>query len=205
MKPQDLKQRKFWGVLVLIVLGLVVWLSVSSLPPMARLPIIGVVPKWTLINQNQQPFGNLDLEGKVYIANFVFSRCPSVCPKMLEDTSKIQTDLAPYFGKVFITTFTVDPEFDTPVVLQKLAINYKYNPKVWAFLTSESKESLFSLYKDGFKVGVDDARPVGDLFDIAHSEKMVLVDQKSRIRGYYSYTVESKKQLLEDVAILVEE
>lgn len=205
MKPQDLKQRKFWGVIVLAVVAFIVWFSIFSLPPKARLPVIGVVPKWTLINQSQQPFGSVDLDGKVYLANFIFSRCPSVCPKMLEDTAKLQKELKPLVGKVFITTFTVDPEFDTPAVLQKVAFDYKYHPQIWAFLTSESKESLFELYKNGFKVGVSDSRPIGDIFDIAHSEKIVLVDQKARIRGYYSYTDDSKKQLVRDVADLLEE
>lgn len=204
--PQlDLKKFKFWGPLALVLIGTGVWLSVQLVPSSERLPIIGTVPDWTLINESGQPFGSMNLKGKVYLANFVFSRCPSVCPKMLRETQEIQKRLSSKAGKVVITTFTVDPDFDTPAVLQKVARDHGANPHQWTFLTSEDKDVLFKLYSEGFKVGVSEAIPVGDLFDIAHSERIVLVDQQGKLRGYYSYTPESLLQLMTDTGHLLEE
>lgn len=193
---------KVWAFLVLLVVAIGVWFSIYSIPQSARLPVIAQVPEWTLINEAGRPFGSRDLVGKVYLANFVFSRCPSVCPKMLKDTVELQKKLEPLGTKVALTSFTVDPDFDQPAVLAKVARDYQANPKVWSFLTSEDKAGLLKLYNEGFKIGVSEARPIGDLFDIAHSERIVLVDQESRIRGFYSYTPESLQQLVADATEL---
>lgn len=205
MLPQDLKQRKFWGIFALIVFGLLIWLSIFSLPSKARLPVIAEVPEWTLIAENQQPYGSKDLKGKIYLANFFFSRCPSVCPKILRDTGELQKKLEAFRDDVVITSFTVDPEFDTPDVLKRVSHEYDQHGVPWVFLTSESKDVLFRLYKDGFKVGVGEPQVIGDIFEIAHTEKMVLIDQAGRVRGFYGYTDENEKQLIGDVADLVEE
>jgi len=179
--------------------------AVSCQPkaPVSELYVIAQVPDWQLISQEGKPFSSNDLRGKVYLANFVFSRCPSVCPKMLQDTVKIQERLKNTKG-VAIVTFTVEPSFDTPAVLAKLAADYKADTSVWTFLTHEDGDMLFKLYRDGYKVNVAPAQPAKDLYDIAHSEKVVLVDQLGQIRGYYGFEQEKIDQLLVDVQHLVE-
>jgi len=187
----------------LVITALLVWWNIRTLPEGAELPPIAVVPEWTLMNESGQPFGSANLKGKVYLANFIFSRCPSVCPKMLKDTALLQHDLKSYGQKVAIATFTVDPDYDQPKILQQVARDHQADPYVWTFLTSEHKDALMKLYRDGFKVGVSTPDPVVDLFDVAHSEKIVLVDQESRIRGFYSYHAEDLAKLKTHVAQLL--
>lgn len=187
---------KRWGFLVLFLA-----LSCQPKPPISELYVIAQVPDWQLKNQSGAEFGSNDLRGKVYLANFVFSRCPSVCPKMLQGTSKIQ-DRLKGVGGVALVSFTVDPDYDTPEVLSKLATQYGAIPAVWSFLTHGDKESLLKLYRDGFKINVSPAQPVKDLYDIAHSEKMVLVDQIGQIRGYYGYEEATIDQLIIDATYL---
>lgn len=200
----NLKKFKLWGLFVLVLGGLAIWFSVFSLPSSSKLPIIAQVPEWTLLNQVGQPFGSKDLKGKVYIANFMFTRCPSVCPKMMEQMAKVTKNFEHPDTEVYFVSFTVDPENDTPQALNKYAVERGINARSWGLLTSESKESLFKLYSEGFKIGVSQGAPVGDLFDIAHSEKMVLVDQHNRIRGFYSHDADGVAQVTQDAAILEE-
>ena len=187
-----------WGFLLLFLA-----LSCQPKAPVSELYIIAQVPDWQLVSQEGKPFGSTDLRGKVYLANFVFSRCPSVCPKMLQDTAKIQERLKDV-KDVAIVTFTVDPTFDTPAILTKVAADYKANTQVWTFLTHTDADMLFKLYRDGYKINVSPAQPAKDLYDIAHSEKVVLVDQLGQIRGYYGYEQEKIDQLLVDTQHLVE-
>lgn len=170
--------------------------------PKKEIPVYFSVPEWSLTNQEASPFGSTELKGQVYVANFIFSRCPSVCPKMLKDSQKIQQNLMG-IPNVKMLTFTVDPKHDTPQVLKQLSEQYSAKSGFWTFLTDPDEAKLFTLYKEGFKVNVSEAQPSKDLYDIAHSEKMVLVDQKGQIRGYYPY--DKTQELIEDVKILAKD
>lgn len=192
--------KTFWVLFLVFGFAYPIYKSLNrTLPP--DLPVIAQVPGYELISENGQRFGSKDLAGRVYLANFVFSRCPSVCPKMLSDLQKIQKRIRGTGKKVAIVTFTVDPEHDNEKVLFDLARKYDANPFTWTFLTGTDKEALFKLYKDGFKVGVE--QNPQDLFDIAHSEKIVLVDRKNRVRGYYSFDTDSVNKLMIDVGLLI--
>jgi protein SCO1 len=169
------------------------------------LPSIGVIPDFLVTNQRGEDFGKRNLKGRAAIVNFIFSRCPSVCPEMLKQTSELHLELKNYGLSLMFVTFTVDPDHDTPIVLRKLAESYSADQERWAFLTSPNKEMLMKLFKEGFKVGVSEPMIAKDLFDIAHSEKMVLVDKKGHIRGYYSYEAESLKTLKADLAQVMQE
>lgn len=199
--PSQMRTRT-WVILALIA-GLVAlaWRQFRPLP--VQLPIIKTLPTWRLTNEQGQGFGSEDLRGKVYLANFVFSRCPSVCPKMLRETSQLQTALASYGDKVMLTTFTVDPDFDTPSVLGQVAKEYGAHSNLWTFLTSTDRPALAKLYREGFMVSAGPVDPSAGLYDVAHTEKIVLVDGEARIRGYYRYGAEGQSQLIKDVASLV--
>ncbi len=182
----------------LLVLSALFW----GCTPQKDIPVYFSVPEWTLTNQEGTPFSSTELRGQLYIANFIFSRCPSVCPKMLKDSEKLQQDLAK-LSNVKMLTFTVDPKHDTPQVLKKLSEQYNAKVGFWTFLTDPDEVKLFTLYKEGFKVNVSEAQPSKDLYDIAHSEKMVLVDQRGQIRGYYGY--DKSEELIEDARILAKD
>lgn len=199
------RSKLFWVLFITFGFSYPIYRSLNrTLPP--ELPVISQVPEYELISENGQRFGSANLKGRVYLANFVFSRCPTVCPKMLGEIEKIQKRVRGTGQKVAIVTFTVDPEYDNENVLFKLARDRKANPHVWTFLTGSDKEAMFKLYRDGFKVGVEQ-NPTGaapaNLFDIAHSEKIVLVDQSNRVRGYYAFEENSINQLMIDVGLLI--
>lgn len=195
-----IRSKLFWMFFITFGFSFPIYKSINRvLPP--ELPIIAQVPQYELISENGQRFGSRDLQGKVYLANFVFSRCPSVCPKILGELEKIQKRVRGTGHKVSIVTFTVDPDFDNEKVLFDLARKRKANPYVWTFLTGSDKEAMFKLYRDGFKVGVEQSPK--NLFDIAHSEKIVLVDQNNRVRGYYGFEENNINQLMIDVGLLI--
>ena len=179
-----IRNPAFWVIFLVVGFSYPIYRSVyRTLPP--EFPIIAQVPDFTLTSENNQPFGSKDLKGRVYLANFVFSSCPSVCPKMLGELEKIQNRVRGTGKKVAIVTFTVDPERDKPHVLFDLARKHNASPFTWTFLTGEDKDGLFKLYKEGFKVAADQ-NPT-NLYDIAHTQKIVLVDGENRIRGYYDF------------------
>lgn len=189
----------FWVAFLTFGFSFPIYKSIyRTLPP--ELPIIAHVPEFELISENGKPFGSKDLKGRIYLATFAFTRCPTVCPKMLTDLEKIQKRVRGTGHKVAVVTFTVDPEHDTPEVLFKTARDRKANPHVWTFLTGTDKESMFKLYKDGFKVGAEHSK---NIMEIAHSEKIVLVDDANRIRGYYPFEEHSINQLMIDVGLLI--
>ena len=194
------RSKLFWVFFLIFGFSYPIYRSLNrTLPP--ELPIIAQVPDFELISENGQRFGSKDLKGRVYLANFVFARCPSVCPKMLADLEKIQKRVRGTGKKVAIVTFTVDPEHDNEKVLFDLARKHKANPFTWTFLTGTDKDAMFKLYRDGFKVGVE--KNPKDLFDIAHSEKIVLVDGENRVRGFYSFETNDVNKLMIDVGLFI--
>jgi len=194
------RSKLFWVLFLLFGFSYPIWKSMHrTLPP--ELPIISQVPEFEMISENGQRFGSKDLKDRVYLANFVFARCPSVCPKMLGELEVIQKRIRGTGKKVAIVTFTVDPEYDNEKVLFDLARKHHANPYTWTFLTGSDKEAMFKLYRDGFKVGVE--QNPKSLLEIAHSEKIVLVDQENRVRGFYSFETNDVNKLMIDVGLLI--
>lgn len=190
----------FWILFLLYGFSYPIYRSMNrTLPP--ELPVIAQVPEYELISENGQRFGSKELAGRVYLANFIFSRCPTICPKMLKELEVVQKRIRGTDRKVGIVTFTVDPEYDNERVLFDLARKHNASPYNWTFLTGSDPEAMFKLYRDGFKVGVE--HNPKDLFDIAHSEKIVLVDGKGQIRGYYSFEENDINKLMIDVGLLI--
>lgn len=195
-----IRHPSFWVCFLIFGFSYPIYRSVyRTLPP--ELPVIAVVPEFVMTSENNVPFGSKDLRDRIYLANFVFSKCPSVCPKMLGELEKIQKRVRGTGKKVAIVTFTVDPENDKPHVLFDLARKHKASPFTWTFLTSTDKEAMFKLYRDGFKVGVEENPQ--NLFDIAHSEKIVLVDGRNQVRGYYAFEQNDINRLMIDVGLLI--
>ncbi len=199
----------FWIFSVLFLFTYPVLRSVvRKLPPPN--PVIGQVPAFSLTNEFGKTFGSKDLKGKSYLASFAFTSCPTTCPALMQNLQKVQKRIRGLGQKVAIVTFTVDPENDKPEVLFQHSRKYKSNPYIWTFLTGE-KEAVRELLVDGFKVpmgeeeefvGKVDNRDV-TLFDIAHTTKLVLVDGRGGIRGYYSTDKDGINNLMIDLGLLV--
>ncbi|CAN5389065.1 SCO family protein [soil metagenome] len=124
------------------------------------------------------------LENKITVVDFFFTSCPNICPVMSKQLSRVQEKFKDN-NSVNIISITVDPEHDTPEVLQTYAERYQVNNTNWVFLTG-NKEKIYSLARCGFILPVEDGD--GSPEDFIHSEKFILVDGQKRIRGYYDGT-----------------
>lgn len=204
-----LRMKSAWLLFWVVMFSYPIYRSIyRTLPP--PLPVYYQVPEFTLMNEFNKPFGSKDLKGKFYIANFMFTTCPSTCPALMEKMDIIQKRIRGVGTKAAIVTFTVDPVNDTPDVLFKFARKRNTNPFIWNFLTG-SKADLQKIVVDGFKVPMGEKEEVSKkleektitLMDIAHSEKVVLVDAEGQIRGYYSTDKIEIDRLMIDMGLLV--
>lgn len=193
--------RLFWLIAVSFFFIYPIARSIHRTLP-DSLPVLYELPAFKFTNQLGKPFGSEDLEGKIYIANFFFTSCQTICPKLLSDVQKVQHRLRGVNDRAAIISFSVDPQTDTPEKLFEKANEYKANPNVWNFLTS-TKEEMEKLLIDGFKVPMGEKKTAESLTDIAHSNKLVLVDQKGRIRGYYSTDKDDVNRLMIDVGLMI--
>ena len=143
-----------------------------------------------------------DMRGKVLFSEqFFFSNCPTTCPKNLEAIQKFRKGLKGLGDRVALLSFSVDPENDTPKELFKVARKWKANPFIWKFLTGEI-DHIKSVLVNGFKVPIGDKKFSKSIYDIAHSEKLVLVDQEGFIRGYYKMEKNDINRLMIDLGLL---
>ncbi len=170
------------------------------------------IPDFELTDQNGKPFGSDDLEGKIYVANFFFTSCPSICPTMTFHMGELQKHFNLY-PEVHLLSFTVDPERDSAEALMQYAHENRADTNMWTFLTG-NKDSIYQLAFKGFFVNAmeDELAPGGFL----HSEYFVLVDKHGRIRSgrdkdgnirsvYDGTKVKHLKALKEDMKVLIRE
>ncbi len=145
----------------------------------------GSVGDFVLTERNGRTVRNSDLNGKVWVASFVFTRCARGCPQVTETMKGLQKVFARY-PDVLLVTFTVDPEHDDPEELQRYAKIYNADADRWLFLTGPEND-VNRLLKEGFHVTAlqnqGDQRKPG--FEVAHDTKLALVDRQGHIRGYY--------------------
>ncbi len=159
-----------------IALGLSL-LSLAGCTATAGLPSYGVVPDFSLTDQSNQPFLSANtLRGKVWIADFIFTNCPGPCPRMSAQMRQVGAALHD-LKDLRLVSFTVDPARDTPEVLSKYAERYQAAPGIWYFLTG-TQADLNNLDRNVFMLGNVNG-------DLQHSTRFVLIDKKSRVRGYY--------------------
>jgi protein SCO1/2 len=160
-------------------------LTLRAPPPVASLGI------WHLTDQDGKTISNETLKGQVWIASFFFSRCPSICPPQQQAFSNILTHVddlrSPEKPPIRLVSFSVDPEFDTPEVLAAYAKKNGWQNSLWSFVSGNEADLKELLVKRMF-VEVGERQPLpgtGDLFDISHTARFVLVDQNGDVRGYW--------------------
>lgn len=191
----------FWfGLVAFFFLTPILRSMKRELPP--ELPVLNVVPEFRAVDENGKPFTTKTLNGRPYIASFFFTSCPTVCPKLTEDLKVVQKRIRGVANKMLILTFTVDPETDTSKVLFKKARELKANPHVWKFLTTDKTQEFEKLLVAGFQVPMGE-KTADSVYDIAHSQKLVLVDGKNQIRGYYSTDKEGMNRMMIDIGLLL--
>ena len=192
--------KSFWAIMVSLLFAYPIAKSVNrSLPD--ELPVFSQVPEFEFTDENGKAFGSKDLKGKVYIANFMFTSCQTSCPLLLKKVQMVQHRIRGVIDRAAIVSFTVDPQNDTSAVLLNKAREMKANPNVWRFLTAPIADTK-KLLVDGFKVPVGD-KTAESVYDVAHSDKLVLVDQEGRIRGYYSIERDGIDKMMIDTGLLI--
>lgn len=193
------RRALLWGLLVLAlvaVAGAAVWQILNRPAPP---PVLGEVPDFALTNRDGRTVHRADLAGHPWLADFVFTRCAASCPMMTLRMARLNRDL-PADLAVRLVSFTVDPDYDTPEVLERYAQSFKA-PDRWLFLTG-GREEMHRLSKEGFKLAIDAGGGPQDE-PILHSTRFVLVDGEAKIRGYYeAFDEASMKKLRRDLESL---
>ncbi len=164
------------------------------------IPVLGTIPAFTLTDQSGSDFGTDQLDGKVWIANFIFTRCTATCPMQTRELATIQNRLRrhPLRRDIRLISITVDPEHDTPEVLKSYASAHSADPHMWRFLTG-SEDDVRKLSRDSFFLPVEEAADDATS-PIVHSSKFILIDPYRRIRGYYeALSADERRDLTRDL------
>lgn len=178
-----LRNPFFWATLVALA-------AIPALIALYRrgpepLPVLGTLPAFRLVDQQGRPFGSADLRGQVWVGNFIFTSCPSICPGLTRAMRSLQERYQAGRVPVRLVSFSVDPENDSPAVLRAYARRFGADLSTWTFVTGP-EAAVRSLIVDGFKTYLGRRERRSDnLVDIAHAAHFVLVDGAGRIRGYY--------------------
>lgn len=193
--------RRFaWVGLTLALLG--VTIAAVQRGRTSGLPELAIVPAFQITDQRGAPFTLADLAGKVWIANFMFTSCPDVCPLLTERMAGLRRRLQPYGASVHLVSFSVDPETDTPAVLTRYAREHGADFPNWTFLTG-STEDVRKVVVGSFKQSMQAVKDPGKPANILHGSHFVLVDGAATIRGYYPSDGPALDTLARHVAFLV--
>ena len=138
-------KKNSYIIIALVILIFGIWALPKIMGKFSKKELVKFekVPDFEFTNQNGKIIGNKDFEGKVFVVEFFFTTCPTICPKMNANMVKIQNEFYgnPDFG---IASFSIDPEHDTPQVLKAYAKEKGATLKNWHFMTGE-KEKIYNL------------------------------------------------------------
>jgi protein SCO1/2 len=198
----------FWAAFVtVLVVGLVGFRVVTrvsdSTPNVAReeLPVLSTVPAFAFVDQDGKAFGSQSMLGKIWVANFIFTRCPNICPKFTAKMGSLQDKSAGVMPQLALVSFTVDPEHDTPEVLKAYGEKHRADFARWTFARGARTE-LENVIKNGMLQPMDPGDGV-DLNSVVHGSYFALVDGQLRVRGVYRFTEPgSVDDMLRDAQVL---
>ena len=214
--------KKYKGLLAIIILilptAIYVFLTYGK-HNFAHLPYVGPetdstyhsIPDFAFVNQFNDTISQSDYEGNIYLANFVFTTCPTICPVMTYNMRRVQQKMAQY-PNFKILSHTVFPEYDTPEVLLEYANKMEADLSNWNFVTG-NREDIYSIANSYFVNVMEDSTAQGGFL---HSEYFVLLDKEGRIRarnddngnniGVYDGTDDYEVGLLiDDIKVLMAE
>ena len=158
------------------------------------------IAPFTMTNQNGQTITEKDYENKVYVADFFFTTCPSICPIMTKNMFSLQEKLKTKYPEVKLLSYSVTPEIDTIEQLKRYAIENKVDDKIWNLVTGDKKE-IYTLARKSYLVVQNDGN--GAPHDMIHTENFVLIDKENRIRGYYDGTdINEMDRLITEIGML---
>lgn len=229
MKSFFYKYRKFFSVL-LVFSVITIGLFYNALKPSKSLPIYTpsmvnpelvdstvqyiaakhFIADFSFTNQNGKTITQKDYEGKIFVADFFFTTCGSICPIMTTNMIDVQKAFLDN-PKVLLLSHSVLPDTDDVPVLKSYAIKNKVNDAKWNLVTGDKKD-IYTMARKSYLV-VKQGKP-DELYDMVHTENFVLVDSKKRVRGFYDGTnldqptepgIKNVRQLIEDINWLLED
>ena len=215
------KYRKFLGVFTAIS-AVILILFYNALLPVKRLPVYQPamvnyelvdstiqhkkkfhrIADFSLTNQNGKTITQKDFKGKIYVADFFFTTCPSICIAMTNNLIKVQKKIKnnPH---VMLLSHSVNPEIDSVAQLKKYAIDKGVIDQKWHLLTGD-KKIIYELARKSYLAVKENGD--GGAFDMIHTENFILVDPDRRIRGFYDGTnLDEIKRLMHELEILIHE
>lgn len=185
--PLHQKPASWVGLLGLVLLSLVIYRATATRGSLkVQLPVLSTVPAFSFVDQGGAPLGSAQLSGKIWVANFIFTRCPNICPKFTAKMGTLQDRSKEQLPELTLVSFTVDPENDTPEVLAAYGQKFRADFSRWHFLRGDRPE-LERVIRDGMLQPMD--RGDGkDLNTVVHGSYFALIDEKLQVRGVYRFS-----------------
>ncbi len=160
------------------------------------------IADFSFINQNGELITQKNYEGKIYVADFFFTTCPTICPIMQDNMVEIQNAFKDV-SDVMLLSHTVMPHIDSVPILKKYALEKGVIDSKWNLVTGDKKDIFYIARKSYLAVKTETE---GELYDMVHTENFILVDKQRRVRGFYDGTKKEEiKRLIEDVRFLIDE
>lgn len=215
------RNKTFIGVFIVFAIVFLT-ISYSLLKPQKKLPIYSpsmvnpemvdstvqhiskyhTISDFSFTNQNGKTISQKDYEGKIYIADFFFTTCPTICPIMQDNMVEIQNAFKDVLD-VMLLSHTVMPHIDSVPVLKKYALEKGVIDSKWNLVTGDKKDIFYIARKSYLAVKTETE---GELYDMVHTENFILVDKKRRVRGFYDGTnKEEITRLIGDINFLLKE
>lgn len=218
---QFFKKYRFFFIVMLVFSATCIFLFMRVLTPEKRLPIMNpadvnpelvdstmqhvrkyhTIADFSFTNQNGKTITQKDYEGKIYVADFFFTTCQTICPVMTTNMVEVQKAIINN-PKVMLLSHSVLPDIDSVPVLKKYAIEKGVDDSKWNLVTGDKKD-IYGIARKSY-LAVKTGKPE-ELYDMVHTENFVLVDAERRVRGFYDGTKkEDIKRLIEDINWLSE-
>lgn len=183
-----------WVIILFVAVLSFLWMSCNEERPLRVLPVYGPVDEntkpnhhisdFSLTNQEGKIVTQKDFDGKIYVADFFFTTCRSICPIMSTQLERVYDKYKTNPDVMFIS-HSVNPVYDTPQILQEYANKHHADVNKWMFVTGDKKQ-IYELARDSYLVSATEGD--GGDEDFVHTQNFALVDKEKRIRGYYDGT-----------------
>ncbi|EZH71865.1 photosynthetic protein synthase II [Aquimarina atlantica] len=219
---QFFSKYKFFAIVLFVLSVIIISIIYSILKPNRVLPVYEPdmvntklvdstvqyirkyhkIPDFKLTNQNGEEVTQKNYEDKIYVADFFFTTCQTICPIMTGHMKEVQERLRDD-GDVLLLSHSVTPTIDSVARLKKYAIEKGVDDAKWNLVTGDKKQ-IYDLARKSYLAAKSDGD--GGPYDMVHTENFILVDKKKRIRGFYDGTnPEDIDRLIEDIAVLKKE
>ncbi|WP_282159978.1 SCO family protein [Ulvibacterium marinum] len=210
---------KLFGIVLLLLSAVIVYLFYDALEPAKTLSIYQpsmvnpelvdstvhhvrkyhTIADFSLTNQNGKTITQADYRDKIYVADFFFTTCPTICPIMTKNMAEIQEEIKDD-DEILLLSHSVTPQIDSVAQLKKYALEKGVMDKKWNLVTGDKKQ-IYELARKSYLAVKTDGD--GGPFDMIHTENFILVDKERRIRGFYDGTdPEEMDMLLSDLKVL---